>query len=128
MTRFVVGEDRSQSTLFAERLEDYLSEDNPVRAIDIFVDELDLAKLTLFACSRLRVAEQSPDQRRHHIADLAGPRRLGQISNPSLTIGGTTPRSNTSAAAARCVCKINPYFLSGQPLFSVVLVPLQPTR
>src|SRR5580698_4429925 len=45
MTRFVVGDDRSQSTLFPERLEDYLDEDNPVRAIDVFVDELDLAKL-----------------------------------------------------------------------------------
>src|SRR5712671_4938265 len=45
MTRFVVGEDRSQSTLFPERLDDYLTEDNPVRAIDVFVDELDLAKL-----------------------------------------------------------------------------------
>src|SRR6266436_4347619 len=45
MTRFVVGDDRSQSTLFPERLEDYLAEDNPVRAIDVFVDELDLAGL-----------------------------------------------------------------------------------
>src|SRR5882757_1898299 len=45
MARFVVGDDRSQSTLFPKRLEDYLSEDNPVRAIDVFVDELDLAKL-----------------------------------------------------------------------------------
>ena len=45
MTRFVVGEDRSQSTLFPERLDDYLAEDNPVRAIDVFVDELDLAGL-----------------------------------------------------------------------------------
>src|SRR6058998_576647 len=45
MTRFVVGDDRSQSTLFPERLEDYLSEDNPVRAIDVLVDELDLAGL-----------------------------------------------------------------------------------
>src|SRR6202035_2211890 len=45
MTRFVVGDDRSQSTLFPERLDDYLGEDNPVRAIDVFVDELDLAKL-----------------------------------------------------------------------------------
>ena len=45
MTRFVVGDDRSQSTLFPERLEDYLGEDNPVRAIDVFVDELDLAEL-----------------------------------------------------------------------------------
>ena len=45
MTRFVVGDDRSQSTLFPERLDDYLTEDNPVRAIDVFVDELDLARL-----------------------------------------------------------------------------------
>jgi hypothetical protein len=45
MTRFVVGDDRSQSTLFPERLEDYLAEDNPDRAIDVFVDELDLAGL-----------------------------------------------------------------------------------
>jgi transposase len=45
MARFVVGDDRSQSTLFPERLDDYLGEDNPVRAIDVFVDELDLGKL-----------------------------------------------------------------------------------
>src|SRR5712671_60757 len=45
MARFVVGDDRSQSTLFPERLDDYLAEDNPVRAIDVFVDELDLAQL-----------------------------------------------------------------------------------
>jgi transposase len=45
MARFVVGDDRSQSTLFPERLDEYLGEDNPVRAIDVFVDELDLAKL-----------------------------------------------------------------------------------
>ena len=45
MTRFVVGDDRSQSTLFPERLDEYLEDDNPVRAIDVFVDELDLAEL-----------------------------------------------------------------------------------
>jgi transposase len=45
MTRFVVGDDRSQSTLFPEQLDDYLGEDNPDRAIDFFVDELDLAGL-----------------------------------------------------------------------------------
>src|ERR1019366_3990264 len=45
MTRFVVGDDRSQSTLFPERRDDYLGDDNPVRAIDMFVDELDLAEL-----------------------------------------------------------------------------------
>ena len=34
MKRFVEGEDRSQSTLFPERLDDYIAEDNPVRVID----------------------------------------------------------------------------------------------
>ena len=43
MTRFVIGDDRSQSTMFPERLDDYLAEDNPVRAIDVFVDELEVA-------------------------------------------------------------------------------------
>jgi hypothetical protein len=37
--------DRSRSTLFPERLDDYLGEDNLVRAIDVFVDALDLAGL-----------------------------------------------------------------------------------
>src|ERR1700736_6347252 len=45
MTRFVVGEDRNQSTLFPELLDDYVGDDNPVRAIDFFVDELDLGEL-----------------------------------------------------------------------------------
>ena len=45
MKRYVEGEDRSQSTLFPEHLDDYIAEDNPVRAIDVFVDELDLARL-----------------------------------------------------------------------------------
>src|SRR6202041_572074 len=43
--RFLFGDYRSQSRLFPERLDDYLGEENPVRAIDVFVDELDLAKL-----------------------------------------------------------------------------------
>ena len=45
MKRFVEGEDRSQSTLFSERLDDYVCEDNPGRVVDIFVDELDLGDL-----------------------------------------------------------------------------------
>ncbi|MBT7769104.1 MAG: IS1182 family transposase [Rhodospirillales bacterium] len=42
MKRFIEGEDRSQITLFPERLEDYVAEDNPVRVVDAFVDQLDL--------------------------------------------------------------------------------------
>jgi transposase len=45
MRRFVEGVDRGQSTLFPECLEDWIGEDNPVRVIDVFVDELDLAEL-----------------------------------------------------------------------------------
>ena len=45
MRRFVQGLDRGQSTLFPECLEDWIGEDNPVRVIDVFVDELDLAEL-----------------------------------------------------------------------------------
>jgi hypothetical protein len=37
MKRFVEGEDRSQSTLFPERPDDYVGEDNPVRVVDVFV-------------------------------------------------------------------------------------------
>src|SRR6202048_4452578 len=45
MRRFVEGVDRGQSTLFPECLEDWICEDNPVRAIDVFVGGLDLAEL-----------------------------------------------------------------------------------
>jgi transposase len=45
MKRFVEGTAREQSTLFPECLEDWIDENNPVRVIDVFVDELDLAEL-----------------------------------------------------------------------------------
>jgi transposase len=45
MARFVEGVDRGQSTLFPALLDDYVTEDNPVRAVDVFVDALDLDKL-----------------------------------------------------------------------------------
>lgn len=45
MTRFVQGVDRTQATLFPESLDEYVSEDNPVRVIDLFVDQLDLSTL-----------------------------------------------------------------------------------
>jgi hypothetical protein len=45
MKRFVEGEDRTQGVLLPEFLDDYVAEDNPVRAIEVFVDELDLRGL-----------------------------------------------------------------------------------
>lgn len=45
MKRFIQGEDRAQSTLLPEILDDYITEANPVRVVDVYVDELDLGKL-----------------------------------------------------------------------------------
>jgi transposase len=45
MHRFIDGEDRMQPALLPHSLEDYVSEENPVRVIEVFIDELDLAGL-----------------------------------------------------------------------------------
>lgn len=45
MKRFVEGKDRRQGVLLPEYLDDWVSEENPVRAIEAFVDELDLGSL-----------------------------------------------------------------------------------
>ena len=45
MSGFIRGADRGQATMFPAQLEDYVAEDNPVRVIDFFVDQLDLREL-----------------------------------------------------------------------------------
>jgi len=45
MKRFIEGEGRHQAAMMPEVLDDYVGEDNPVRVIDIFVDELNLIEL-----------------------------------------------------------------------------------
>jgi len=45
MKRFIEGEDRHQVALLPECLDDYIGEDNPVRVVDAFVEELDLQAL-----------------------------------------------------------------------------------
>ncbi len=45
MKRFIEGENRFQSTLFPESLDDYIAEDNAVRVVDAFINQLDLKKL-----------------------------------------------------------------------------------
>jgi hypothetical protein len=52
MKRFVAGEDRSQSTPFPERLDDYVAEDNPVRVIDVFGESIRQCAMNC-ACRRL---------------------------------------------------------------------------
>ena len=41
MSGFIKGESRSQITLFPEAIDEYIEEDNPVRVVDVFVDDLD---------------------------------------------------------------------------------------
>ena len=56
MHRFIEGEDRMQATLLPDSLEDYVTEDNPVRVIDVFIDELDLEALGFSGLRRRRPA------------------------------------------------------------------------
>ena len=45
MSGFIEGEDRTQATLFPERIDDYVAEDSPVRVVDVFIDDLDVSGL-----------------------------------------------------------------------------------
>ncbi len=45
MSGFIEGKCRTQATLFPERLDDYLTEENEIRVIDYFIDSLDLSNL-----------------------------------------------------------------------------------
>jgi transposase len=45
MKRFIEGANREQSTLLPESLDDWIDDSNPVRAVDVFVDGLNLVKL-----------------------------------------------------------------------------------
>ena len=65
MKRFIEGVDRTQSTLFPDRLEDWIGEDNAVRVVDVFVDELDLGGLGFG-----RVAPRATERPSYHPAVL----------------------------------------------------------
>jgi len=45
MKRFIEAQERTQVGLLPECLDDFIAEDNPVRVVDAFVEELDLAEL-----------------------------------------------------------------------------------
>jgi hypothetical protein len=47
MSHHIKGQSRHQSTLFPESIDEFVTEDNPVRVIDMFVDHLDLLDLGL---------------------------------------------------------------------------------
>lgn len=43
--RYIEGENRSQTTLFPEVIDDFIADDNPVRVIEAWVNRIDLQKL-----------------------------------------------------------------------------------
>ena len=51
MKRYIEGKSREQMVLMPASLDDFIGEDNPVRVIDLFVDELDLPGLG-FSCAQ----------------------------------------------------------------------------
>ena len=63
MAGFVEGIGRAQSTLFPARLDDYVADDNPVRAVDVFVDGLDIDKLGFMRVQPLDVGRPGYDPR-----------------------------------------------------------------
>jgi transposase len=63
MAGFVEGMGREQGTLFPARLDDYVGEDNPVRAVDVFVDNLDLDKLGFIRVQPLDIGRPGYDPR-----------------------------------------------------------------
>jgi transposase len=65
MKRFIQGSDRTQGILLPEQLDDYVTEENPIRVIDVFVDELDLAALGFAG-----VAPADTGRPAYHPADL----------------------------------------------------------
>ncbi len=54
MKRFIQGEHRGQSTLLPESLDDYVADTNPMRVVDVFVDELDLSARVSTASFQLK--------------------------------------------------------------------------
>lgn len=45
MKRFIESECRTQTRLLPESINDYIADTNPMRILDVFVDELELGKL-----------------------------------------------------------------------------------
>jgi transposase len=45
MVHHILGQSRTQTTLFPEALDDFVTEDNPVRVVDVFIEGLDLETL-----------------------------------------------------------------------------------
>ena len=75
MKRFIEGEDRRQATLLPDCLEGYVSDENPVRVIEAFIDELDLEALGFEG-----VVPEATGRPAYHPATLLT--RAARLANP----------------------------------------------
>jgi transposase len=92
MKRFVEGGDRRQATLLPDSLEDYVTEDNPVRVVDVFIDELDLEALGFSG-----VAPEVTGRPAYHPATLLKI-TFTAISIASSRAGGSNGRPNATSS------------------------------
>ena len=114
MKRFIEGENRSQSTLFPESLDDYIAQDNAVRVVDAFVSKLDLKALGFDRvepsatgrpgyqpATMLKTGRASSDD----IDVAVAPRPTNTAVNPSTNkpVIPTTRRIDTSPSESSCI-------------------------
>jgi transposase len=146
MSGFIQGADRNQGHLLPERIDEYVSEENPVRVIEAFVEELDLAKLG-FA----RVEPNATGRPAYHPATLLkiylngylnrvqSSRRLEQEGRRNLELmwltGRLAPDSKTLAdfradngAAIRGVCREFIVLCRRLGLFSQAIVAIDGSK
>jgi hypothetical protein len=100
MHRFIDGEDRRQPALLPHSLEDYVGEENPVRVIEVFIDELDLAAIgfsgmTPAAWGRLSSLDAAEDlplwlPQPHSVEPAAG---TGSATQYRVDVAGRAARS-----------------------------------
>ena len=128
MSRFVEGQDRQQVTLLPECLDDFIAEDNMVRIVDVFIEELDLAalgfdgakpavtgrpsyhpsvllKLYLYGyLNRIQSSRRLERECQRNVELMWLTIGLHLTSRPSRTSAAITARESATSAGASCCC------------------------
>jgi hypothetical protein len=104
MKRFIQGEHRTQGTLLPVQLDDYISEDNPVRVVDVFVEGLDLASLEFDRVMPASTGRPSGRYRSHprHVSH-AGPCSKEVFLGHGLWVPACTPYPVACSLGDGCV-------------------------
>ena len=89
MTDFIEGDNRSQATLFPERLDDYITEDNAVRVIDVFIDGFDqyLAQIESVDRQEASIAKSKTERLENKITKLK--KEIERLNNIDIQLQAT---------------------------------------